>query len=108
MKKLDSLAIFSDFANHGIGSIFINGAEGRSCQAHGDKSLLFRDPKALLFHIGVEAAVGTAGDFKTDPFLLLRNPAEGVTSSETRFSSSDNTGSRHRNSSFEGSSYHSN
>jgi hypothetical protein len=52
----------------------------------------------LCFQVGQKAAVGAAGNFKTDPFLLFCDPAQGVAAAETRFLSSDITISRHKKS----------
>ena len=79
-------------------AFFIDGSDRGCRESEGDKSALLCVPNPLLLEVGEKAPVGAAGDFKTDPFFLLGNPAKGIASAEARFFSCDFTNFGHMNS----------
>src|SRR3990167_2232088 len=79
-------------------AFFIDGSDRGCRESEGDKSALLCVPNHLLLEVGEKAPVGAAGDFKTDPFFLLGNPAKGIASAEARFFSCDFTNFGHMNS----------
>ena len=57
-----------------------------SGDGHGDEAVFAWNPNPFFLQIGDETAVGATGDFKTDPFFLFRDPAEGIAPSGFGFS----------------------
>lgn len=105
--NLNLFSLFSQLSNDGADAFFIHRAESGDGKAQRDKALFFGDPDPFGDEIGEEAAVGAAGNFKTDPLLFFRNPAQGVGAARFGPSSSDDTCSRHKNFQFKLSADHS-
>ena len=103
INPLNSFSLLADLAEGGADAFFIDGAERGSREAKGHEPLLFRHPESFFDQVRQKAAVGAAGDFQTDPFFLLRDPAESVLAAETWFFSSEDATSWHRSIPFKGS-----
>ena len=84
----------------GADPFLVEGAQSRGAQSERDISIFLGDPQFFSLEVGEESAVGAPCNFQADPFLFLRDPAEGIFSARRGSFSSDDTSSRHSRSYF--------
>lgn len=82
---LNALAFGSKSADDLAKSHFVDAAQRRCAQAEGDKTVLLCKPEAFLFQVRLESAGRNSSYFKTDPLLLLGDPAQRIGSSRYRY-----------------------
>jgi len=93
--KLNTLAFSAHFADNCRESYFVDRAHSVCAEAEGDEAVFFRKPESFFHKVRLKAALFDAGYFKTDPFFLLCNTADGVAVPANRDFSSHLTTFRH-------------